>query len=87
MGQFKLIHYVSSSPSSGHYRPPTSNFRAFIRALQARGVDMSAMSVSKSYMVLLGLEGYARTKKKLAGVRKGVRNVFIGGGAQRDGAR
>lgn len=38
---------------------------------------MSAMTVSKSYMVLLGLEGYTRTKKRLAGVRKGVRNVFI----------
>lgn len=41
---------------------------------------MSAMTVSKSYMVLLGLEGYARTKKKLAGVGKGVRSVFGGGG-------
>lgn len=29
---------------------------------------MSAMSVSKSYAVLLGLEGYAKTKNKLKGV-------------------
>lgn len=30
---------------------------------------MSAMTVSKSYAVLVGLEGYAKTKKKLEGVR------------------
>ena len=29
---------------------------------------MSSMSVSKSYAVLLGLEGYTRTKKKLKDV-------------------
>lgn len=46
---------------------------------------MSAMTVSKSYMVLLGLEGYARTKKKLAGVGKGVRSVFGGGGGGGEG--
>jgi hypothetical protein len=38
------------------------------------------MKVSKSYMVLLGLEGYVRTKKKLGGMGKGVRSVFGGGG-------
>lgn len=31
---------------------------------------MSAMTVSKSYAVLLGLEGYATTKKKLKDVGK-----------------
>ncbi|MCJ1471249.1 hypothetical protein MMC07_009897 [Pseudocyphellaria aurata] len=57
-------------PRSGHYRPPSSNFRAFIRTLEDRGVDMSAMTVSKSYAVLLGLEGYAKTRKKLKDVGK-----------------
>ena len=37
---------------------------------------MSAMSVSKSYAVLLGLEGYAKTRKKLKGVGGGVQHVF-----------
>lgn len=46
---------------------------------------MSAMSVSKSYVVLLGLEGYARTKKRLDGLRKGVRNVFIKEGGKEGG--
>ncbi|MCJ1430380.1 hypothetical protein MMC29_008298 [Sticta canariensis] len=57
-------------PRSGHYRPPSSNFRAFMRTLEDRGVDMSSMTVSKSYAVLLGLEGYAKTRKKLKDVGK-----------------
>lgn len=56
-------------PRSGHYRPTSSSFRAFIKTLQARNVDMSAMTVSKSYAILVGLEGYAKTKKKFEGVR------------------
>lgn len=31
---------------------------------------MSAMTISKSYAVLLGLEGYAKTRKKLKEVGK-----------------
>lgn len=56
-------------PRSGHYRPTSSSFRAFIKTLQARNVDMSATTVSKSYAVLVGLDGFAKTKKKLEGVR------------------
>lgn len=41
-----------------------------MRTLEERGVDMSSMTVSKSYAVLLGLEGYARTRKKLKEVGK-----------------
>lgn len=55
---------ASLSPLSGHYRPPTSNFRAFVRSLKEEGVDMSHVSISKSYAVLVGLEAYARTRKK-----------------------
>lgn len=57
----------SLSPLSGHYRPPTRNFRAFVHSLKDEGVDMSRVSISKSYAVLLGLEGYMKTKKQ-AGV-------------------
>lgn len=60
---------TSLSPLSGHYRPPTSSFRAFMRSLQEeQGVDMSAVTVSKSYSVLVGMETYmkARTKGKEA---------------------
>ncbi|EEY17721.1 IQ calmodulin-binding motif protein [Verticillium alfalfae VaMs.102] len=54
----------SLSPLSGHYRPPTSNFRAFIRSLRESRVDVSHVSISKSYAVLVGLETYVRTRKK-----------------------
>lgn len=52
------------SPLSGHYRPPTSNFRAFVKSLRESHVDMSHMTVSSSYAVLLGLEAYTATRNK-----------------------
>lgn len=54
----------SLSPLSGHYRPPASNFRAFVHSLKDEGVDMSHVSISKSYAVLVGLEAYVKTQKK-----------------------
>jgi hypothetical protein len=53
------------SPLSGHYRAPTKNFRLFVHSLKDEGVDMSRVSISRAYAVLLGLEAYTRTKKKL----------------------
>ncbi|KAL1879498.1 hypothetical protein Plec18167_003955 [Paecilomyces lecythidis] len=53
----------SLSPLSGHYRPPAANFRRFVHALEDQGVDMSRVSISKSYAVLVGIEGYAKVKK------------------------
>ncbi|KXX82233.1 hypothetical protein MMYC01_201802 [Madurella mycetomatis] len=58
----------SLSPLSGHYRPPASNFRAFVRSLKEAGVDMRRVSVSKSYVVLAGLEAYVKTRKRVRGV-------------------
>ncbi|RHZ63235.1 IQ calmodulin-binding motif protein [Aspergillus thermomutatus] len=55
----------SVTPLSGHYRPPSANFRAFVHALQDQGVDMSHVSITKSYAILAGMEGYTRTKHKL----------------------
>ncbi|PHH82624.1 hypothetical protein CDD82_5350 [Ophiocordyceps australis] len=57
-------YLTSLSPLSGHYRPPASNFRAFVRSLRGEGVDMSHVSISKSYAVLVGLETYAKTRSK-----------------------
>ncbi|UKZ75311.1 hypothetical protein TrVFT333_002989 [Trichoderma virens FT-333] len=51
------------SPLSGHYRPPTSNFRAFMRSLKAEGVDVGHVPMSKAYAVLLGLETYTKTRR------------------------
>ncbi len=43
---------------------------------------MSAMTVSKSYAVLIGLEGYAKTRKKLKSVR-----TFLGRGTANGGKK
>lgn len=53
------------SPLSGHYRPPTKNFRAFVHSLKDNGVDMSRVSISRSYAVLVGLEAYVKTRKRI----------------------
>lgn len=66
----------SLSPLSGHYRPPTRNFRAFVHSLKDNGVDMSRVNISKSYAILLGLEGYMKTKKKL---KKGLHHLEVQG--------
>ncbi|KAI8312842.1 hypothetical protein K4K61_009476 [Colletotrichum sp. SAR11_59] len=54
----------SLSPLSGHYRPPASNFRAFVKSLKEAGVDTSHVSISKSYAVLVGLEVYVKSHQK-----------------------
>lgn len=53
----------SLSPLSGHYRPPTSNFRAFVRSLKTEGVDVGHVTISKAYAVLLGLETYTKSRR------------------------
>ncbi|KAL9584825.1 MAG: hypothetical protein Q9203_004509 [Teloschistes exilis] len=57
-------------PRSGHYKPPAASFRAFVHSLQKRGVDMSVMSIPKSYAVLFGVEGYSRGLKTMASIRR-----------------
>ncbi|KAL2882998.1 hypothetical protein SGCOL_001688 [Colletotrichum sp. CLE4] len=54
----------SLSPLSGHYRPPASNFRAFVKNLKEASVDTSHVSISKSYAVLVGLEVYLKSRQK-----------------------
>ncbi|KIW19592.1 hypothetical protein PV08_00165 [Exophiala spinifera] len=53
------------SPLSGHYRPPANNFRTFVHSLRDMGVDMSHVSISRSYAILIGLESYTKTRKKI----------------------
>ena len=60
------------SPLSGHYRPPTENFKLFVQNLRDEGVDMSRVSISRSYAVLVGMESYTKTTKKIKGAKKGV---------------
>ncbi|MCJ1310895.1 hypothetical protein MMC25_004563 [Agyrium rufum] len=80
-GQIKIKRgqLRSLSPLSGHYRPPTKAFKHFIAHLKEEHTDMSRVSISKSYAVLVGLEGYMTGKKKLTdglgNVRKGIERV------------
>lgn len=64
-----MVHDTHIS-HSGHYRPHLANFRAFHHSLQERGVDLSRVSISKSYAILAGIEGYTLTKKKLHNVHE-----------------
>ncbi len=52
------------SPLSGHYRPPVASFKRFINSMKDAGVDMSHVSISRSYAVLVGLEAYVKTRKR-----------------------
>lgn len=59
-------------PRSGHYKPPASSFRAFVHSLQKRGVDMSVLSVPRSYAVLLGVEGYYKGRQNIQKLKAAV---------------
>ncbi|KAL8803387.1 MAG: hypothetical protein Q9182_003185 [Xanthomendoza sp. 2 TL-2023] len=62
-----LLHITATH---GHYKPPASSFRAFVHSLQKSGVDMSVMSVPKSYAVLMGIEGFSRGVKNMERIKK-----------------
>ena len=66
-GLIKIKHgqLRSLSPLSGHYRPPAQAFRHFVHHLRDQGVDMSRVSISKAYAVLVGLETYMSSKQKV----------------------
>lgn len=64
------------SPLSGHYRPSTANFRLFVHSLEDAGCDMSHVSISQSYSVLLGMEAYTKTQKKIKSGEKSVEHRF-----------
>jgi hypothetical protein len=48
------------------------NFTRFVHSLKDVGVDMSRVSISRSYAVLVGLEGYLGAKRT---VKKGEQRV------------
>lgn len=41
-----------------------SNFNAFVHSIKEEGVDMTHVSISRSYAVLVGLEAYVKTRRK-----------------------
>lgn len=64
------------SPLSGHYAPPAKDFRDFVRSLKENGADLSRLNISRSYAVLLGLEGYIGTKKQVKEAKQGVKDML-----------
>ncbi|KAI4217360.1 MAG: hypothetical protein LQ351_000669 [Letrouitia transgressa] len=66
-GQLRFLQ-----PRSGHYKPPASNFQAFVHSLQDQGCDMSMFSLPRSYAVLIGMEGYARGMKAVGKIKEKV---------------
>ena len=75
-GQIKIKRgqLRSLSPLSGHYQPPLAAFRHFVRHLETSGVDMSRVSISKSYAVLLGLEAYIGGKTRVQKFERGLKD-------------
>lgn len=63
------------SPLSGHYSPPLKNFREFLKNLRDSGADLSHLSTSRSYAVLLGLEGYLGAKRRVNNAEQGLKDV------------
>lgn len=55
---------------SGHYRPRSTNFHAFVHALQDQGANLSHVSVTKLYATLAGMEGYVGTKRSVIRARE-----------------
>jgi hypothetical protein len=66
----------SLSPLSGHYAPPVQNFRLFVKSLKEAGADLTRLNISKSYAVILGLEGYIGVKKRVQRTGQGIKDVF-----------
>lgn len=53
---------TSLSPLSGHYRAGTAHFRHFVWLLQQEGVDLNQVTLSKSLLMLRGMEAYGKLK-------------------------
>ena len=64
------------SPLSGHYAPPVKNFREFLKSLKEAGADLSHLNTSRSYAVLLGLEGYIGAKKHVKAAEQGMKDML-----------
>ncbi|KAK5131399.1 hypothetical protein LTR08_000935 [Meristemomyces frigidus] len=71
------------SPLSGHYAPPLRNFRDFVRGLRDAGADMRRCCISRSYAVIVGVEGYVGARKRVGGLGRGWRDLVDPEGRRR----
>jgi hypothetical protein len=49
--------------SIANYRT-VSNFKTFVHSVKDAGADMSHVSISRSYAILVGLEAYTKSRKR-----------------------
>lgn len=61
---------TSLSPLSGHYRAGSAHFRYFVKKLQDSGVDLERVTLSKSLLMLAGMEKYGKAMSKAKGGKK-----------------
>ncbi|CBQ72805.1 conserved hypothetical protein [Sporisorium reilianum SRZ2] len=61
---------TSLSPLSGHYRAGTAHFRYFVKKLQDSGVDLDRVTLSKSLLMLAGMEKYGKMMGKAKSSKK-----------------
>ncbi|GAC94444.1 hypothetical protein PHSY_002015 [Pseudozyma hubeiensis SY62] len=61
---------TSLSPLSGHYRAGTAHFRYFVKKLQDAGVDLERVTLSKSLLMLAGMEKYGKVMSKTKSSKK-----------------
>ncbi|EST04833.1 IQ motif, EF-hand binding site [Kalmanozyma brasiliensis GHG001] len=61
---------TSLSPLSGHYRAGTAHFRYFVKKLQDSGVDLDRVALSKSLLMLAGMEKYGKVMSKAKSSKK-----------------
>lgn len=61
---------TSLSPLSGHYRAGTAHFRYFVKKLQDSGVDLERVTLSKSLLMLAGMEQYGKLMSKTKSSKK-----------------
>ncbi|SPO26977.1 uncharacterized protein UTRI_10442_B [Ustilago trichophora] len=61
---------TSLSPLSGHYRAGTAHFRYFVKKLQDSGVDLDRVTLSKSLLLLAGMEKYGEVMSKTKSSKK-----------------
>ena len=61
---------TSLSPLSGHYRAGTAHFRYFVKKLQDSGVDLDRVTLSKSLLLLAGMEKYGKAMSKAKSSKK-----------------
>ena len=52
------------------------NFKEFLKSLKEAGADLSHLNTSRSYAVLLGLEGYVGAKKHFKDAGQSFKDIF-----------